>query len=169
MCRCVCKCACACSVYVCMYVVCVVCDREQCVCTVWCDLHCGGQSCVLVHLHSLCPSCCASIRGSILPGLGVKVFCYVICKLRLMHGNCHPTKSLQTWSLLSVCTPPMIASPQESYSCLWWLFHCDSHWKPSFKLLENDARHGSAVFLANKCQDCVDDSTDAFFGDQGRY
>ena len=71
-----------------------------------------------VCIHNCLASCCAPIRGSIPPGLeGGEVFCYA----DTIDGNCRPAKNQKMWPpvcvrlLLSMHTPPVAASPEESY------------------------------------------------------
>ena len=93
-----------------------------------CDLHCVVVEavcvcvcvCVCVHVRVWLASCyapCNSRRTQ--PGLeGGEVFCYA----GTIDGNCRPAKNLKMWPpvcvlepLLSMHTPPVAASPDESY------------------------------------------------------
>ena len=93
-----------------------------------CDLHCVVVEAVCVCvcacvrvawcvcIHNCLASCCAPIQGSIHPGLeGGEVFCYA----DTIDGN---AKNLKMWPpvcvlepLLSMHTPPVATSPEESY------------------------------------------------------
>ena len=80
---------------------------------VW--VHVGWCVCI----HNCLASSCAPIRGSIPPGLeGGEVFCYADA----IGGNGRPAKNLKMWPpvyvlepLLSMHTPPVATSPEESY------------------------------------------------------
>ena len=66
-------------------------------------------------MHNCLTSCCAPIRGSIPPGLeGGEVFCYA----DTIDGNCRAAKNLKMWppACQSLFSPPVAASPEESYS-----------------------------------------------------